>query len=212
MRFEDLTGRVFDRLTVLEYLGQTRSGSYWLCECSCGNFVKAYGNNLKRPIRQSCGCINKENLVKRSFKHGQSGELLYGMWAGMRARCYTVSNGSYNDYGARGITVCEEWSNYMVFRDWALINGYQQGLTIERKDVDGSYCPENCCWITSKEQQYNKRNTTRVSIFGTNISLLEAVELYGLKELSYGTVKERLRRNWSIEEALFTPKGKRVVE
>lgn len=110
----------------------------------------------------------------------------------------------YHNYGGRGIAICDEWKNdFRSFYDWALANGYSHGLTIERKDNNGDYCPENCCWITRKEQNRNRRNVVMLTYNGETMSCAEWSRKMGLYP---GTVNNRLHKGWSVEECLFGKK------
>ena len=158
----ELTGERFTRLTVLgEALEKDNRGNVrWICRCSCGNFLKANGNNLRSGHTQSCGCLRKEiaSELKANTKHGLShdknGKItkLYAIWTTMKQRCHNSNTKQYKYYGARGIKVCDEWKNdYMNFYNWAMKNGYREGLTIDRIDVNGNYEPDNCEWVTKSE-------------------------------------------------------------
>lgn len=154
---KDLTGMKFGKWTVLEMRGRRGSSRYWLCRCECGTEREVASGHLLDGSSSSCGCTRKEHAGMRT--HGESRTRLYHTWKAIRGRCNNPNIRSYKDYGARGITVCEEWSDYLTFKDWALQNGYNDTLSIERIDVNKGYCPENCCWIPMNEQSKNRRNT-----------------------------------------------------
>ena len=120
----------------------------------------------------------------------------------MHERCERVNHTHYKDYGGRGISVCDEWSEYVPFMKWSLVNGYQDNLTLDRKDTDGNYCPENCQWVTMKQQQNNKRNNRRLLWNGETHTVSEWSEITGIKPT---TIIARLNAGWSTEESLTTP-------
>lgn len=164
MTLIDLTGKRFGRLIVDHKAGHRGKDVTWLCKCDCGSVVEVAGASLRSGNTKSCGCYQRERAYQANLKHGGTTrnhkEDLYKRWEGIRKRCYDKGCKSYKDYGGRGIVMGPEWeNNYDAFRSWATSNGYKPGLTIERIDVNGMYCPSNCTWIPKCEQSKNRRNT-----------------------------------------------------
>lgn len=160
--FVDLTGQRFGRLTVIERSNNKGRRVAWLCYCDCGNKVIALSERLIAGRNKSCGCLHKELLSKGVLKHGKRKTRLYGVYSGIKERCYNPRHNRYYRYGGRGITMCDEWrDNFQAFYDWAMANGYDENApfgecTIDRIDVNGNYCPENCRWVDMKTQNCNK--------------------------------------------------------
>lgn len=152
---EDLTGEKFGKLTVIHTSGKRHGTNVlWTCLCDCGTPKNIRGTDLKSGHTKSCGCLNKDSLRnnQRNLKHGGNGTRLYRIWVYMRKRCHNPKDSNYKYYGAKGINVCDEWrDNFVAFRFWAILNGYQENLTIDRINNNGNYEASNCQWITKSE-------------------------------------------------------------
>lgn len=143
-------------------------------------------------------------LIKEHITHGFSKtEKLYNVWKSMRQRCLNKNNDDYSHYGGRGITICQDWlDSYIPFREWALANGYQDGLTIDRIDYNGNYCPENCRWITQHDQNRNRTNNRYITYNGVTKTMTDWAEEYNI---NLRTLKSRLDAGCDIEDALTRP-------
>ena len=163
----DMTGRVIGRLLVIEECGRNSCGeALWRCRCECGNEIIVRGSDLRSERTTSCGCYQRERVVEASTTHGMSKTRIYSVWRDMLKRAGVrkgASEKEKHNYQDRGITVCDEWLVFENFRDWALSHGYKEDLQIDRVNNDASYCPENCRWVTPKENTNNRRNTLRLS-------------------------------------------------
>ncbi len=208
--FKDLTGNRYGRLTVVKPQGRNKYGkSLFLCKCDCGKEILTLGNSLQCGRTKSCGCFRIEkslDKVNALAKHNKSNTRLFNIWHSMKQRCYYTEHKSYEDYGGRGIAVCEEWQEFEPFYKWAIENGYADNLTIDRKDVNGNYEPSNCRWATPKEQQNNKRNNKIYEYKGEKHNLSEWASITGIDR---DVLEKRLKNNWSVEKALSTPKRKK---
>ena len=134
-----------------------------MCKCDCGRYVERTTDVLKR-CKSSCGCKQMEhlrNMSENNITHNMTNTRLYRIYKGMIGRCYYKCTDRYNCYGGRGITVCDDWkNNRQLFFDWALANGYEDNLTIDRINVNGNYDPSNCRWIPMIEQYKNKQSNS----------------------------------------------------
>lgn len=181
----DLKGERFGKLVVIERTESVGGRATWLCRCDCGNLIKRQGKLLRQNKVKSCGCLKSENMIKMNTKHGHlkrgNNRRLLEIWSGMKKRCLNKNYERYQDYGGRGITICDEWlSEFENFHNWAINNGYNDTLTIDRIDVDGNYEPSNCRWATPAEQNMNKRNTRYVIYNGAKYNFKELEEITGI--------------------------------
>lgn len=209
--FVDLTGMKFGKLTAFEYVGKSSDGrTMWLCRCECGDEKAIRGHDLRNGRTKSCGCLRNSG---RTMKQGTSGtrksKRLYGVWAAIIQRCENPNAKRYSDYGGRGIKICSDWRNsFSSFEKWAFESGYDekapQGVcTIDRIDNDGNYCPENCRWVTNKEQCNNKRNNRVLTCDGESHTIQEWAGILGIQD---GILRDRLfKLGWSVEKAIKTP-------
>lgn len=154
-----LVGRRFGRLVVVQ-LAERGRHTKWLCQCDCGKLHTARTGNLNAGETTSCGCARQDAARRlgngNNTRHGMAHHPLYQVYRDMLQRCYNPKNQRYARYGGRGITVCAEWrADCVEFFNWAMANGYQRGLSIDRIDNDQGYGPENCRWATAAEQQHN---------------------------------------------------------
>lgn len=198
-RTPDLLYKKFGRLTILEYVEtpENRSGRYVKCKCDCGNICIKKLTNITSGVTSSCGCLSKEVTANRSIKHGLHGTRIYNIWAQMHHRCYFTNDSSFLSYGAKGIKVCEEWHDVVKFKEWAETHGYRDDLSIDRIDINGNYCPENCRWIPLKEQAWNK--STNIKLKDGSILIQKCHEL----GISHPEVTKLIyTRHYSPDEAL----------
>lgn len=187
--FIDITGQKFNRLKVVKRVENSSSRkARWLCQCECGNFTEVSGDNLRNGNVKSCGCLIADKNKQRAT-HRKSNIRLYNIWRNMKARCNCKTHHRYKDYGARGINIYNEWKNFENFYEWAIQNGYQENLTIDRIDNNGNYEPNNCIWIPLSKQAYNKRDSLLFDINGEQKCLAEICKEYNVK---YTTIYRRI--------------------
>ncbi len=209
MKVNNLVGRRFTRLEVLERAGSDKKGNAkWLCKCECGNIITVLGNNLKRGTTQSCGCLHIERAKEANTIHGHYYERLYGVWRDIKDRCYNENNKEFFGYGGRGITVCDEWvKDFQAFYDWSMANGYKEGLTIDRINNDKGYSPDNCRWANMKTQSNNRRSNHLITYNGKTQTIAQWADEM---EISYDALVARITKyHWTIERALTEPTKRR---
>ena len=211
---EDIIGTKYERLTVIgfEHAKSPSRNWKWIVKCECGNVKTFFPGDVRKGKVRSCGCLHNELAKERASKFRNpiaENKRLYNIYNNMKSRCFKPNDSRYKDYGGRGIAVCEEWAvSFDVFADWAKANGYRNDLTIERVDVNGDYCPENCEWIPLKEQAKNKRDTVWVEYKGERVKLQDLAEI---AVVQYDALHNRITKGWDVEEAITTPSANECV-
>ncbi len=219
---QDLTGQRFGRLVVesCDHYDSSARDSYWSCLCDCGKHTIVAGHSLRRGCTKSCGCYQRDvarETLKQSPRpvpairtvHGLRHTRLYGVWLSMKNRCYNEHSKCYHRYGGRGIGICDEWrSNFEAFYNWAIQTGYDENApkgtcTLDRRDNDADYSPDNCRWRTQKQQCNNTAFNLYLEYNGERHTLSEWSQITGIGS---STIESRLMRyKWSVEKALTTP-------
>ncbi len=167
------------------------------CVCDCGNYTDVIVAHLVRNRIKSCGCLTKT-------KKGESNTTLHRRWKSIIERCYMDSRTS-SIYRDRGIAVCDEWKDFFVFKEWALKNGYKHHLQIDRIDNEKGYSPDNCRYVTSKENCNNRRITQYVMYHGERLPFTYIMDKKGITLGSQTTIRGRIKRGWSHDDAIDTP-------
>lgn len=162
----DLTNQKVGYLQVIERVINNGYGTaMWKCKCICGKEIIVSSSNLINSKHKSCGCQREKNRLPKITKHGYYGTRLYRIYTNIKQRCLNPKNKRYKDYGGRNIKICDEWldkkEGVVNFCKWAINNGYNEKLSIDRINNDGNYEPQNCRWVTPKEQANNRRNNRK---------------------------------------------------
>lgn len=204
-------GKKYNRLTVIAFerikRGRTTSWN-WIVRCDCGTLKSVNPYRVLNGNTVSCGCHRLEQTIannkKNKVKHNGRNTRLYNIWHGMKQRCFSSYCHDYKNYGGRGITICDEWKDdFSLFRDWSLKNGYADNLSIDRIDVNGNYCPENCRWVDAKIQNRNRTTCVDVEYNGKKYNIAELADITGI---NYGTIYTRIMYyGWSVDRAVNTP-------
>ena len=181
-----LEGKVFSRLTVLKRDGASKNRqAIWLCLCDCGNTTRLVSNLLVKGRVKSCGCLQKDAMRGRA-KHRLTNSAIYRRWAAMKARCNRENTVNYENYGGRGITYDPAWEDFLNFYE-DMADGFDEMLELDRIDVNGNYCKENCRWTTHNENNYNKTIQSNNSSGKTGVSFKKSIN----KWFAYITVDRK---------------------
>jgi len=209
VRFINLTGQTFGRLTVVSYAGLIRRRSAWKCKCSCGKEKTAVATCLMQGLTRSCGCLKAESNRKNATTHGHSQDgraSEYASWHAMKQRCTDRNDTKYDRYGGAGITVCERWlKSFECFLE-DMGKKPSSEHTIDRfPNREGNYEPGNCRWASPKEQARNKKSNRFIEIDGQTKTIKEWSEVSGVHHC---TIWGRLERGWDAKDAVFRKPNK----
>lgn len=196
-------GTKFGKLTAIKEVERIKlpSGQYnraFLCKCDCGNEKVIRLLHLVRGRIKTCGCLSEH--------HNLSNKPLYRCWRSMKERCYLKSYINAERYSSRGIIVCDEWNNsFLTFKEWALENGYDPSLRIDRIDNNGNYQPNNCRFVTNQENVNNREMTFMVKYNGIEYAFMDVMRLKNINNLHHTTIRTRIKRGWNHDKAIDTP-------
>lgn len=194
-------GQAFKNLTTVRLISEkSGQGRPWLCSCACGNTREVPEYRLKGGYVKSCGCLGHGAAPPLAIKHGMCRYSGFKVWESMMRRCFNPLDKDFSSYGGRGITVCDRW---MDPRNFALDMGERPlKYSLDRIDVNGNYCPENCRWATPMQQGANKRNNRIFEIHGEKRHLSEWCRKFNI---SLSTVINRLNTGMDPYTALTLP-------
>lgn len=205
--FMDLTDRKFNMLTVKERMSNSKQGrARWKCLCDCGNYCIVESSKLLNETTKSCGCYRKLRIGNESRKHGRARTKIYETWCHIKQRCFDKNDPRYDDWGGRGITICNEWKeNFQSFYDYVseLPHFGEKGYSIDRIDNDGNYEPENVRWVTRIVQNNNTRRNHYLTYNGKTQTIAQWARELGVSPYM---IYSRINRcHWSLEDALTLP-------
>lgn len=218
-RAENLVGKKYNMLTVIgrddnKVYSNGHTYVMWKCKCDCGNIVSVSALHLKNGHTKSCGCLHDNRVKYMNYTHGGKSKdnpdknRLYSIWSCMKDRCINPNSTSYINYGGRGIKVCDEWENdFESFMIWAINNEYDPhaergACTLDRIDVNGNYCPDNCRWVNQKTQCNNTRRNIHIEYNDETHTIAEWSDISGLPA---SIIYSRIRLGWDTEKVFSTP-------
>lgn len=192
VKMDDLAGRQFGRLTVIEFAGTHTAPcgtkrKMWRCKCECGKESIVNTSNLLNGTTKSCGCWKYEKIKQHNTIHGGSRDRLYRIWKSMKHRCNNQNDSRYEAYGGKGISVCDEWSDYECFKVWAYSNGYNEDAeygecTIDRIDNNDDYKPSNCRFVNRIVQANNTSRNHFVEMNGHKMTIAEFARVMNISK------------------------------
>lgn len=210
-RIEVKEGERYGRLTIVREVEPVGSNHKrvrrFLCRCDCGNEIICRLPNLKSGTTRSCGCYRKFVASNRRDCHHLKNTRIYRIWCGMKRRCYNKHNEHFDRYGGRGIIVCDEWkTDFMNFYDWAMSNGYDDKLSIDRINNEGNYEPSNCRWANQKQQVVNSTAAIKCSLGGNIVSLSDIADILGVSFKRIRRIVYMLNNGYDMNEILSLSK------
>lgn len=192
-----MIGKRFTRLVVLNEDGKNGNGFLYSCQCDCGSVKTISGPLLRDGKVKSCGCLKSERMSAKNTTHGASKSSAYQSWQAMKSRCLNQNQSAFKNYGARGITICDDWLSFETFlKD---MGERPKGTTLERKNNALGYSKENCVWATIAEQNKNTRQVVKLTHNGMTLIMRDWANLLGIP---YPTIQDRRRRGWPVERIL----------
>ena len=198
----DLIGERFNRLTVMKHTF-INNKTHWVCECSCGVEKTVSTYDLRSGSVQSCGCLHKDIVTT----HNKSNSRSYNAWASMKKRCNNPSHKSWDSYGGRGIVVCDRWlESFENF--YADMGEPPEGMSLERKNNDLGYSPDNCKWATLVEQQNNRRVNVFIEFEGEHLTVAQLARKYSI---DVRLLRKRIQAGWNIYDAIHTPSKRKLA-
>lgn len=201
----NLIGKRFGNLVVISENTDIHDWrARWNCVCDCGNEIVVRADSLMSGEKLSCGCNAPKKWSKQAReKHGMTGTELYKRWAAIKQRCLDSEKPDYGRYGGAGVTICDEWKDSFVsFMNWALANGYEEELSIDRIDNEKGYCPENCRWIRLEKQSANRKSNIYITYNGETKTLTDWCKYFNV---NYDRTKARIQKyGFSFEESIFS--------
>lgn len=205
---QDIIGWRYGRWTVTRFSHNRvkKNGhldTHWVCHCDCGTERPVSMANLVLGYTKSCGCYKRDKSTTHGMSRGAKKHPLYNMWKSMRWRCQNPNAPRYDRYGGRGIFVCDKWGTFLGFLE-DMLPTWKPGLTLDRIDNDGPYTKENCRWATVETQMNNISKNVRIIYKGESKTVMEIVRL-GVSKVCEDTLRNRLERGWTIEDALRMP-------
>lgn len=204
-KLEIKSGDKFGKLTIIKEVSPLRISNkprrMFKCRCECGNEKDIQLAVLMNGHSTSCGCEQKRKASSSNLKHGLTNHPLYNVWKNIKKRCNYPNASEYQNYGGRGISICEEWSNnFDNFYKWSISNGWSIGLSIDRIDTNGNYCPENCRWSTIKVQMNNMTKNFYIEYKGKTYTLTTLAEYLNIP---YNIVRYRISKcKWEVEQLI----------
>lgn len=202
----DLVGRVFGRLTVIEY-SHSQNDRLWRCLCDCGNETIVRTNHLRLGRIKSCGCLRKDTLSETKTIHGKRHSREYNAWCAMVQRCKNPKNKRYKHYGGRGIEVCDKWKTFAGF--YEDMGERPPAHSLDRINNDGGYCKDNCRWATNEEQANNRQSSRYVDVAGVVKTIAQWAKHTNINQQ---LIRKRLLRGWSPEKAIFAEASPLVTQ
>ncbi len=188
-------GNVYGRWTVIAWSHRAKGRDFWLCRCDCGTEKATILKDLRKGKSKSCGCLNMERITI----HGQSESATWRSWKSMNQRCSNPNSTGFKNYGGRGVLVCDRWRDFPAF--FADMGERPPGMTLERRNNNLGYSPENCLWATRKQQSLNRRDNHLLTFREQTLPLSAWAEKIGF---SPEILRYRIRAGWTIKRALLT--------